>query len=341
MFWEEEIIVNEEATTASEKPLMDYDPTRGQWFVNEPDAPALDNKDFTQIFDTDLNIKDKQRNEKEIVDFKGRENLQLALSSLKLSSPETYTDADDVSIQKKDDFDNRALQFRQEDSLSLVLPEDKLKGEVDVSYFPSPKVYQDINEDPGYADMAITADLKLSWEEEPKGLQIGTKVKLNMSLYRIRKALVEELQYFKEDDPNLENTAIAFLSAPGRIYHVSSIPSTHPYTVIFEDDELMNIAISTGFTDFSADELTIVSQPTDKSYEEFLSQQSSLKLSWEEPEFKAGDRVKLLVDWPLDNSKVIPAGSIGVINELPGAQFRYGDFRIQLGVEPWEIERVM
>lgn len=323
-----------DSTTASEKPLMDYDSTRGQWFVNEPDAPALDNKDLTQIFDTDLNLKDKQRSEKEIVDFRDRENLQLAFSSLKLSweedfispqkvlelldktiaeeneqatqryietieigetdakkyfdpltasvkdfsgvpeasqffsaerelfhvgivydiiaipvgteeiiylamglgsppveaslklsTPETYTDGDDFN-QKKNEYDNRALQFRQEDSLSLVLPKDTLKGETDITYFPSPKVYQDINENPGYADMAITADLKLAWEEE---------------------------------------------------------------------------------------------------------------------EFKPGDKVKLLEDWPLDqNSRdIIPAGTVGKINELPGAQFSWKSFRIQLGVEPWEIERVM
>jgi hypothetical protein len=325
------VLVND-ITTASEKPLMDYDPTRGQWFVNEPDAPALPNTDFTQSFDTDLNLPDVQRRQKEVqISDPTRDNLQLAFSSLKLSweedpqispqkalellekelyyseanhqyietiaigetdakkyfdpptadiksfsdvpegaqffsaereipnagtvydiiaipagaevvmylatglsflpvtatlklsTPETYTDGDDFD-QKKDEYDNRALQFRQEDSLSLVLPKDTLKGETDTTYFPSPKVYQDINENTGYADMAITASLKLSWEEDPL----------------------------------------------------------------------------------------------------------------------RGEIVELLTDWPLDEKgiHVIPAGTLGLVNELPGAQFKFRGLRVQLGVSPEEIKRV-
>jgi death-on-curing family protein len=68
-------------TVASEKPGFDYDPTRGQYFVNEPDAPGYDNLDFNpaaQSFDSDLNLPDTQRQEKEDPFHEPmRENLQL------------------------------------------------------------------------------------------------------------------------------------------------------------------------------------------------------------------------------------------------------------------------
>jgi len=58
-------------------PEIDYDKTRQQYFINEIEGPAYDNLDFQESFDTDLNLPDSQRKEKEIVDFDGRKNLQL------------------------------------------------------------------------------------------------------------------------------------------------------------------------------------------------------------------------------------------------------------------------
>ena len=65
---------------ASEDPSFDYDTTRNNWFENEPDAPALNSLDFQQDFQTDLSLPDTQRSEKELVDWNGRENLQLSTS---------------------------------------------------------------------------------------------------------------------------------------------------------------------------------------------------------------------------------------------------------------------
>lgn len=104
-----------------------------------------------------------------VYSFKGDEKKRIPLESkegsLKLSSPESYTDVSDTSLQDKSEFDERSLEFRQEDHLPVNNQRDWMWGETDYNFLNSPPIYQDIDEDQGKANIARSS-LKLSWEIE-------------------------------------------------------------------------------------------------------------------------------------------------------------------------------
>jgi len=140
-------------TTASKDLPMNKDDTRNQWFINEPDAPGLSSEVFNESFDTDLSLPDLDRKKKEDVSWEGRENLQLWTSkhlynTEKKASPESYTDGSDIN-QTKEEFDNRALEFHQEDHLDVGNGRDWMWGEVDYHDFPSTSITPKLDEDKG------------------------------------------------------------------------------------------------------------------------------------------------------------------------------------------------
>src|SRR5271157_4524760 len=110
--WE---VVPDLSFTASEQgPAVDYDPTRQQYFKNEnEEAPALDNMDFQQSFDTDMNLPDTDRVKKELQpNWEGRENMQL-WTSLKFAK-EGDSDYSCVMVCAPEDLEKRIVKFTRD-----------------------------------------------------------------------------------------------------------------------------------------------------------------------------------------------------------------------------------
>jgi len=94
----------------------------------------------------------------------------------KTSAQESYTDGSDID-QTKEEFDDRALEFHQEDHLDVDNERDWIWGETDYHDFPSTKIYQDIDEEQGYANRARASLKQLSFEEPPTSIEDGDKAK--------------------------------------------------------------------------------------------------------------------------------------------------------------------
>jgi len=99
-------------------------------------------------------------------------------ASLKLAAPESYTDKSDIDMGK-DQFDQQALFFRQEDHLDMVKPEDWLPGENDVKYFPSTLIHQRIDAPPQNADVDRVSHLKFSNTGDFYPSSIGYRIEPN------------------------------------------------------------------------------------------------------------------------------------------------------------------
>jgi 2'-5' RNA ligase len=107
-----------------------------------------------------------------------------AVASLKLTAaPETYTSGSDIN-QTKEEFDNRALMFRQEDHLDVNNGRDGVWGEPTPHDFVDPAVHTELDEQikfPNNANVARSA-LKLeSWRREAPTLQKGTKLRVKVT----------------------------------------------------------------------------------------------------------------------------------------------------------------
>ena len=189
--------------------------------------------------------------EKDILFLASGEGLSPVQASLKLSAPETYTDGSDLTYEtKKEDYDNKALQFRQEDIFSLTPTEDKLWGEPEYRKFAPPGVYQKIDEDTGYADMAVTASLKLAWEVE-QDFRIGDKVKI------IGKS------FFGQDDfeswkQYKSYVALTWLENPETVFFVTGRVKFHPGYIVSP-----NLVIAGDY--FTSEDLVLVERGRESS----------------------------------------------------------------------------
>jgi len=94
-----------------------------------------------------------------------RSNSNLFYTNLRFSSPESYTDNSDIDMSKQE-FDERAREFHHQDHLNIDNERDWQFGETDYHYFPSTKIFQDIDEDLGYSNIARSS-LKFSNVEKP------------------------------------------------------------------------------------------------------------------------------------------------------------------------------